>query len=54
MASNSLASLRFRPSHAKQRSTTQRRLWTQKPTCQGGLRTISMAIEVAFLTRSLA
>jgi hypothetical protein len=33
VASNSLASLRFLPSQAKHLSTTQRRLWTQNPTC---------------------
>ena len=51
VASKSFVRRRFRPSHAKQRSTTHRRGCTSSPTCPGILRTISMAMEVASRTR---
>ncbi len=41
--SQSLASLRQRPSHAKVRSTTQRRAMTTKPAALSGRRTILIA-----------
>jgi len=49
-ASKSFAGLRLRPIQAKNRSTTQRRGLTAKPTWSGFLRTISTAMNVAVVT----
>lgn len=54
VAANALARRPFLPIRAQQRSTAHRRLGTQEPTCQAGLRAIPMAIEGAFPTRSPA
>ena len=50
MASKSFTSCRLRPIRAKNRSTTQRRGLTAKPTWSGSLRTISTAFNVALAT----
>ena len=52
-ASNSIVSLRFRPSHAKQCSTICVGAY-ELNTCHAGLLMNSIAILVAFQTRSLA
>ncbi len=53
-ASKSFASRRFRLIQAKNRSTTQRRAMTAKPTWLSALRTTSMRIGLALVTRGPA
>lgn len=53
VAFGSFQRLLLRLIQAKKRLTTHRRGWTTKPTCPGGLRTISTAMKVALAGVSL-